>query len=61
MAARREVIWEQVLAALQVPICLNPRQGMCERGASRWLDAKTFVFNESVVANACGPDPRMSV
>jgi N-dimethylarginine dimethylaminohydrolase len=51
----REVIWEQVLAALQVPICLTIHdKGICEPGAGRWLDAKTFVFNESVVANEEG-------
>ena len=29
-------------------------KGVCEPGAGRWLDAKTFVFNESVVANEEG-------
>jgi N-dimethylarginine dimethylaminohydrolase len=51
----REVIWEQVLAALQVPIYLTVHgKGICEPGAGRWLDPKTFVFNESVVANEEG-------
>jgi len=51
----REVIWEQVLAALQVPIYLTIHgTGICEPGAGRWLDEKTFVFNESVVANEEG-------
>jgi N-dimethylarginine dimethylaminohydrolase len=51
----REVIWEQVLAALQVPIYLTVHgTGICEPGAGRWLDSKTFVFNESVVANEEG-------
>jgi N-dimethylarginine dimethylaminohydrolase len=51
----REVIWEQVLAALQVPIYLTFHgKAICEPGAGRWLDAKTFVFNESVVANEEG-------
>ena len=51
----REVIWEKVLAALQVPIYLTIHgKGICEPGAGRWLDAKTFVFNESVVANEEG-------
>jgi N-dimethylarginine dimethylaminohydrolase len=51
----REVIWEQTLAALQVPIYLTIHgKGICEPGAGRWLDAKTFVFNESVVANEEG-------
>ena len=51
----REVIWEQVLAALQVPIYLTVHgTGICEPGAGRWLDPKTFVFNESVVANEEG-------
>jgi N-dimethylarginine dimethylaminohydrolase len=27
---------------------------VCEPGAGRWLDARTFVFNESVVANEEG-------
>ena len=51
----REVIWEKVLAALQVPIYLTIHgKGICEPGAGRWLDEKTFVFNESVVANEEG-------
>jgi N-dimethylarginine dimethylaminohydrolase len=51
----REVIWEQVLAALQVPIYHTIHgRGICEPGAGRWLDARTFVFNESVVANEEG-------
>jgi N-dimethylarginine dimethylaminohydrolase len=51
----REVIWTKVLAALQVPIYLTIHaRGICEPGAGRWLDAKTFVFNESVVANEEG-------
>jgi N-dimethylarginine dimethylaminohydrolase len=49
------VIWEKVLAALQVPIYLTIHgQGICEPGAGRWLDATTFAFNESVVANEEG-------
>jgi N-dimethylarginine dimethylaminohydrolase len=51
----REVIWEKTLAALQVPIYMTIHgQGICEPGAGRWLDAKTFAFNESVVANEEG-------
>jgi N-dimethylarginine dimethylaminohydrolase len=51
----REVIWEKVLAALQVPIYLTIHaKGICEPGAGRWLDSNTFVFNESVVANEEG-------
>ena len=51
----REVIWEKTLAALQVPIYLTIHgKGICEPGAGRWLDEKTFVFNESVVANEEG-------
>src|SRR6516225_266995 len=51
----REVIWEKVLAALQVPVYHTIHgSGVCEPGAGRWLDAKTFVFNESVVANEEG-------
>ena len=39
------------LAALQVPIYLTIHgRGVGEPGAGRWLDSKTFVFNESVVA-----------
>jgi N-dimethylarginine dimethylaminohydrolase len=38
-----------------VPIYLTIHgRGICEPGAGRWLDAKTFVFNESVVANEEG-------
>ncbi len=29
-------------------------KAICEPGAGRWLDSKTFVFNESVVANEEG-------
>src|SRR5918911_1518399 len=51
----REVIWSKVLAALQVPIYLTIHgRGIGEPGAGRWLDASTFVFNESVVANEEG-------
>jgi len=51
----REVIWEKVLAALQVPVYLTIHgKGICEPGAGRWLDSRTFVFNESVVANEEG-------
>ncbi len=51
----REVIWEKVLAALQVPVYMTIHgKGICEPGAGRWLDAKTFAFNESVVANEEG-------
>jgi N-dimethylarginine dimethylaminohydrolase len=51
----REVIWQQVLAALQVPIYHTIHgKGICEPGAGRWLDSRTFVFNESVVANEEG-------
>jgi N-dimethylarginine dimethylaminohydrolase len=51
----REVIWSKALAALQVPIYLTIHaKGICEPGAGRWLDSKTFVFNESVVANEEG-------
>jgi N-dimethylarginine dimethylaminohydrolase len=51
----REVIWSKALAALQVPIYLTVHgRGICEPGAGRWLDSKTFVFNESVVANEEG-------
>jgi arginine deiminase len=43
------------LAALQVPVYLTVHgRGICEPGAGRWLDSKTFVFNESVVANEEG-------
>jgi N-dimethylarginine dimethylaminohydrolase len=51
----REVIWAKTLAALQVPIYLTIHgKGVAEPGAGRWLDSKTFVFNESVVANEEG-------
>lgn len=51
----REVIWSQALAALQVPIYLTIHgRGIGEPGAGRWLDSKTYVFNESVVANEEG-------
>jgi len=51
----REVIWSKVLTALQVPIYLTIHgKGVGEPGAGRWLDSKTFVFNESVVANEAG-------
>jgi N-dimethylarginine dimethylaminohydrolase len=51
----REVIWSKVLTALQVPIYLTIHgSGIGEPGAGRWLDSRTFVFNESVVANEEG-------
>jgi N-dimethylarginine dimethylaminohydrolase len=51
----REVIWAKALAALQVPVYLTIHgRAICEPGAGRWLDSKTFVFNESVVANEEG-------
>ena len=51
----REVIWSKVLTALQVTVYLTIHgRGICEPGAGRWLDEKTFVFNESVVANEEG-------
>ena len=51
----REVIWSKVLTALQVPVYLTIHgKGICEPGAGRWLDSRTFVFNESVVANEEG-------
>jgi N-dimethylarginine dimethylaminohydrolase len=51
----REVIWSKALASLQVPIYLTIHgKGVGEPGAGRWLDSKTFVFNESVVANEEG-------
>jgi N-dimethylarginine dimethylaminohydrolase len=51
----REVIWAKALSALQVPIYLTIHgKGIGEPGAGRWLDSKTFVFNESVVANEEG-------
>jgi N-dimethylarginine dimethylaminohydrolase len=44
-----------VLTALGVPIYLTIHgTGVGEPGAGRWLDSKTFVFNESVVANEEG-------
>lgn len=51
----REVIWSKVLTALGVPIYLTIHGGgIGEPGAGRWLDPKTFVFNNSVVANEEG-------
>jgi N-dimethylarginine dimethylaminohydrolase len=51
----REVIWSQALTGLQVPIYLTIHgRGVGEPGAGRWLDSKTFVFNDSVVANEEG-------
>lgn len=51
----REVIWSKALTALQVPTYLTIHgKGVGEPGAGRWLDSKTFVFNESVVANEAG-------
>jgi N-dimethylarginine dimethylaminohydrolase len=51
----REVIWSKVLTALGVPIYLTIHgKGVGEPGAGRWLDSKTFVFNESVGANEEG-------
>ncbi len=51
----REVIWTKALAALGVPIYLTIHgRGIGEPGAGRWLDSKTFVFNNSVVANEEG-------
>lgn len=51
----REVIWSKTLAALGVPIYLTIHgRGIGEPGAGRWLDSKTFVFNNSVVANEEG-------
>jgi len=51
----REVIWSKALSILQVPIYLTIHgRGVGEPGAGRWLDSKTFVFNESVVANEEG-------
>src|SRR3954468_10409037 len=48
----REVIWSNALTALQVPIYLTIHgRGVGEPGAGRWLDSRTFVFNDSVVAN----------
>ena len=51
----REVIWARAFSALQLPVYLTIHgKGICEPGAGRWLDSKTFVFNESVVANEEG-------
>ena len=51
----REVIWSKTLSALGVPIYLTIHgRGIGEPGAGRWLDSKTFVFNDSVVANEEG-------
>jgi N-dimethylarginine dimethylaminohydrolase len=51
----REVIWSKALTALGVPIYLTIHgRGIGEPGAGRWLDSKTFVFNDSVVANEEG-------
>jgi N-dimethylarginine dimethylaminohydrolase len=51
----REAIWSNALTTLQVPIYLTIHgRGVGEPGAGRWLDSKTFVFNESVVANEEG-------
>ena len=51
----REVIWSKALTALGVPIYLTIHgRGIGEPGAGRWLDSRTFVFNDSVVANEEG-------
>src|SRR5690349_24430436 len=51
----REVIWQQVLAALQVPVYHTIHgTGVCEPGAGRWLDEKTFVLDRKSVANEEG-------
>lgn len=51
----REVIWSKALSALGVPIYLTIHgRGIGEPGAGRWLDSRTFVFNDSVVANEEG-------
>jgi len=51
----REVIWSKALTALGVPIYLTIHgRGIGEPGAGRWLDPRTFVFNNSVVANEEG-------
>ena len=51
----REVIWSKTLSALGVPIYLTIHgRGIGEPGAGRWLDSRTFVFNDSVVANEEG-------
>src|SRR5262249_60296388 len=47
----REVIWEQTLAALQVPIYMTIHaNGVCEPGAGRGLDSKKFGFNHALGA-----------
>jgi len=51
----REVIWTKALTALGVPIYMTIHgRGIGEPGAGRWLDSRTFVFNDSVVANEEG-------
>jgi len=51
----REVIWSKTLTTLGVPIYLTIHgRGIGEPGAGRWLDSKTFVFNDGVVANEEG-------
>jgi N-dimethylarginine dimethylaminohydrolase len=51
----REVIWSKALTTLDVPIYMTIHgRGIGEPGAGRWLDSKTFVFNDSVVANEEG-------
>jgi N-dimethylarginine dimethylaminohydrolase len=51
----REVIGSKALTALGMPIYLTIHgKGVAEPGAGRWLDPKTFVFNESVVCNEEG-------
>jgi N-dimethylarginine dimethylaminohydrolase len=51
----REVIWTKALTTLGVPIYHTIHgRGIGEPGAGRWLDSKTFVFNDSVVANEEG-------
>lgn len=53
----REVIWQKALSALQVPVYHTIfGRGVGEPGAGRWLDSKTYVFNEGVVANEEGMD-----
>ena len=48
-------IWSKTLTTLGVPIYLTIHgRGIGEPGAGRWLDSKTFVFNNSVVANEEG-------
>ena len=52
----REVIWSKVLTALRCPIYLTIHgSGVGEPGAGRWLDSKTFVFNESRRRERGGP------